>query len=86
MVVVEPGIYRHYKGEYYLVQGIAQHTERDEQLVLYVPLTGNEGRAGLRLRARPVYGKKGFLELEGNQPRFLYIGQEMPNTTGEVVG
>jgi hypothetical protein len=80
------GIYRHYKGEYYLVLGVAQHTERDEKLVLYVPLTGNENRAGLRLRARPLNGNKGFSTPEGETTRFEYIGQSMPDAKGEIVG
>jgi hypothetical protein len=80
------GIYQHYKGEYYFVLGVAQHTEREEELVLYVPLTGNENRAGLRLRARPVTGPKGFYTPEGGQSRFTFIGAEMPNASGEVVG
>lgn len=83
---VRPGIYRHYKGEYYLVIGMAQHTERKEVLVLYVPLTGNENRKGLRMRARPLGGVKGFLTDENNMVRFTYVGQEMPNATGEIVG
>ena len=84
--VVENGVYRHYKGEYYLVLGVCQHTERDEQLVLYVPLTGNEHRAGLRLRARPLTGVKGFTTPEGDQQRFAFVGDEMPGAHGEVVG
>jgi len=82
----KPGIWKHYKGEYYLVLGVAQHTERDEELVLYVPLSGNEGRRGLRLRARPLTGPKGFTTPEGSYTRFLYVGDEMPGAAGEVVG
>jgi hypothetical protein len=88
--MVVTGIYRHHKGEYYQVIGIAQHTERDEKLVLYVPLTGNEGRAGLRLRARPLEGEKGFLTPEvvdgRTVERFTFVGYEMPEASGEVVG
>lgn len=80
------GIYRHYKGEYYLVLGLVQHTERDELLVLYVPLTGNEQRAGLRMRVRPLKGEKGFITLEDGQLRFEFMGYEMPDAQGEVVG
>ena len=29
------GIYRHFKGDYYLVEGIARSSETDEELVLY---------------------------------------------------
>ena len=80
------GIYKHYAGAFYLVTGVSQHTERDEVLVTYVPLTGNEGRAGLRMRSRPLTGKKGFLTPENGVERFVFIGQEMPDANGDVVG
>jgi hypothetical protein len=87
---VQTGIWRHYAGEYYLVIGTVQHTERDEVLVLYVPLTGNERRAGLRMRARPIGGIKGFFTPEvvggATVDRFEFIGNEMPGANGEVVG
>lgn len=83
---MKTGIYKHYKGEYYLVFGLVQHTERKEVLVLYVPLTGNENRAGLRLRARPLDGPNGFNTKEGVVCRFTYVGDEMPNATGEIAG
>jgi hypothetical protein len=85
-MIPRPGVYKHYKGEYYLVLTTAQHTERDEILVLYVPLTGNENRAGLRVRARPLEGEKGFNTLEEGMYRFVYVGQEMPNAKGEIIG
>jgi len=95
--MITQGVYRHYKGEYYFVIGIAQHTEEDTRLVLYVPLTGNEGRAGLQLRARPLNGVKGFRTpqrvFSPSDPatgteveRFTYIGEEMPGAKGSVVG
>ena len=83
---IRQGIYRHYKGDYYLVLFIGQHTERDEELVAYVPLTGNNNRAGLRMRFRPILGEKGFLTPEEDQERFVYIGQEMPGAVGEMIG
>ena len=40
---VEPGRYRHYKGNFYEVIGIARHSETDELLVVYRPLYGERG-------------------------------------------
>lgn len=28
-------VYRHYKGDYYLVEDIARHSETDEEMVIY---------------------------------------------------
>jgi len=40
---VQPGRYRHYKGNYYEVIGTARHSETDELLVVYRPLYGERG-------------------------------------------
>ena len=40
---VKPGRYRHYKGGEYQVQGVARHSETEEQLVVYTPLYGDGG-------------------------------------------
>ncbi len=32
---LEPGTYKHYKGNYYEVFGVAHHSETDEELVVY---------------------------------------------------
>ena len=39
---MEAGIYKHYKGGYYQVLGVAAHSETDEMMVVYVSLTGIE--------------------------------------------
>lgn len=45
------GLYQHYKGGYYLVLGLAHHSETMETMVVYVPLYVREGP---RMAVRPV--------------------------------
>ncbi len=37
------GVYRHYKGQDYLVLGVARHSETEEPFVVYVRLYAREG-------------------------------------------
>ena len=50
MSEVEPGRYRHFKGQLYEVIGTARHSESDEEFVLYSALYGN-GALWVRPRA-----------------------------------
>lgn len=69
------GVYKHYKGKYYLVLGLAQHSETGEKLIIYVPLYVNTGP---RLFARPVEMFFEKVEIKGKkQSRFKYIGSEV---------
>lgn len=43
------GIYKHFKGDYYLLEDIAKHSETNETYVIYRMLYGNNG-----LYIRPV--------------------------------
>lgn len=47
--VVEHGIYRHFKGKYYIVEGIANNSETSEPMVVYRHLYGDRS-----LCVRPV--------------------------------
>jgi len=66
------GKYQHYKGSFYQVEGIAIHSETEEQMVIYRPLYG-EGR----LWVRPLAMFLEHVEIEGkSQPRFAYVDLE----------
>ena len=49
MEVIKNRVYKHFKGDYYLVVDIATHSETDEKLVLYRSLYGDGD-----LYARPL--------------------------------
>ena len=70
MTTVQPGRYRHYKGNEYTVIGVARHSETEEELVVYRQEYGDHS-----LWVRP---KEMFLEtvmVDGQDvPRFQYIG------------
>ena len=79
---MQAGLYKHYKGGYYQVLGIAEHTETHETVVVYISL--DVTKDGPRMRVRPFSGPEGFDTLvriqdpsgddSGNIPRFQYIG------------
>ncbi len=48
----EPGLYRHYKGGEYQVQGLVRHSESLEVMVLYRALYGEQG---LWVRPRAMF-------------------------------
>lgn len=43
MEVLVGRIYRHFKGDYYLVEGFAINSETEEKMVIYRPLYGDGG-------------------------------------------
>ncbi len=66
--MIEPGIYRHYKGQLYEVLGLARHSESLEELVVYKALYQMEGR---NLWVRPAAMFFEEVLVEGNTvPRF----------------
>jgi len=69
------GIYQHYKGGYYQLLGVAEHSETNERMAVYVSL--DTRLPGPRLRVRPMAGKNGFTTPVGSVERFTYIGDEL---------
>ena len=85
---MEAGIYKHYKGGFYQVLGVGQHTETKELVVVYLSL--DAAQPGPRLRVRPLDGPEGFntkvrIREESNRatesfisvPRFAYVGYQL---------
>jgi hypothetical protein len=67
------GVYQHYKGNRYLVLGVARHDTTEDVLVIYARLYP---RSGLPLSARPIADFTGEVENEKGErvKRFRYIG------------
>ena len=66
---MKSGRYRHYKGNEYVVIGVARHSETDEELVVYRP---NYGEQGLWVRPKEMFLET--VEVDGQQiSRFEFI-------------
>ncbi len=64
--MVQPGRYRHYKGQEYEVLGVARHSETEEEYVVYRALYGDRG-----LWIRPTTMFEELVVVEGRHvPRF----------------
>lgn len=72
---VIPGIYRHFKGGYYLVLGTARNDATDEPMVVYVNLYDHP-RSGIGAwTVRTLQDFTATVDHEGAQiARFTYIG------------
>ena len=69
MSEVEPGRYRHFKGEAYDVIGTARHSETEEEYVLYRAL---HGAGDLWVRPRGMWAER--VERDGyDGPRFVRV-------------
>ncbi|MBI5797729.1 DUF1653 domain-containing protein [Candidatus Woesearchaeota archaeon] len=76
---MERGLYRHYKGKYYWVQGIARDAETLEETVIYQGLYENEfGRNPLWTRRKTEFENP----LEDGSLRYIYIGSYPEATEG----
>ncbi|MCY1378997.1 hypothetical protein D9M69_666770 [compost metagenome] len=69
---LQPGLYRHYKGQQYRVIGIARHSETEEVLVVYQALYGEYG-----LWVRPLSMFTETVQVNGEQiARFALVSAE----------
>jgi len=69
---VTPGRYRHYKGNDYVVLGVARHSETEEELVVYRQDYGDKG-----LWVRPAAMFVETVVVNGvTQPRFAFVAAE----------
>ncbi len=66
--MIKMGVYKHYKGNYYRVMGIARHSETLEEMVVYQGLYD-----GGELWVRPA---SMWEEQVGEALRFTYVGEE----------
>ncbi|MDR4494580.1 MAG: DUF1653 domain-containing protein [Nitrospirales bacterium] len=74
--MIPAGRYRHYKGNYYQVIGVAKHSETDEELVVYRALYGT-----FELWVRPLTMFTEHVEGNGNLvSRFEFVeDRPIPN-------
>lgn len=65
--MIRSGVYKHYKGNYYRVLGIARHSETLEDMVVYQALYG---KGELWVRPLSMWEEK-----VGDVLRFTYVGE-----------
>ncbi len=79
--VIQPGRYRHYKGNEYQVIGVAKHSETEEDLVVYRALYG---AYGLWVRPAKMFREK--IEMEGKLVfRFEWIDDAKAETDATTI-
>ncbi|QCZ92467.1 DUF1653 domain-containing protein [Salinimonas iocasae] len=67
--IIKPGIYLHYKGQYYRVYEVARHSEDESLYVVYRPEYGEKS-----LWIRPLSMFCETVEVNGERmPRFSYV-------------
>ena len=68
---LRPGKYRHFKGNEYLLIGVASHSETMEPMVVYKALYGDGG-----LWVRPASMWDEWVERDDYRgPRFIFVGE-----------
>ena len=75
----KPGVYRHYKGNYYLALGLAREDETNETVVVYTRLYPREGLP-MSTRKLRVWNETVHVKPDGALlPRFTFVGHETPD-------
>ncbi|HEY9545925.1 MAG TPA: DUF1653 domain-containing protein [Solimonas sp.] len=72
-----PGVYRHYKGNYYLAIGLARADESDEIVVVYTRLYAREGLP-MSTRKLAIWNEVVSAGAGASVPRFEYVGHSTP--------
>ncbi|SEH36320.1 MULTISPECIES: DUF1653 domain-containing protein [Atopobiaceae] len=73
-------IYRHFKGDHYLVEGVARHSETGEELVIYRKLYGD---CSLWVRPRQMFmGEVDRQKYPDARQRYRFELQEIPSVAG----
>ena len=71
--MLKPGKYRHFKGNFYEVVGVARHSESEEPFVVYRPLYGEGG-----LWIRPLAMFDETIERDGQRvKRFEFVSPDL---------
>lgn len=65
---VQPGIYRHFKGNVYYVLGVSENTETRELSVVYIP---HHGKYAGRLSNHPLEMFVGTVEKNKDWPDYI---------------
>lgn len=74
-----PGVYRHYKGNYYLALGLARADETDEIVVVYTRLYARDGLP-MNTRKLAIWNEVVTpAPGEAPQPCFTYVGHATPS-------
>lgn len=73
--IIKLGTYRHYKGDYYKVLGVARHSETLEEMVVYQGMHYSSEFGNGPLWVRPATMFIATIEYKGTtMPRFEFIG------------
>lgn len=74
-MTTKQGVYRHYKGELYLVLFVAHNSdEESDPIVVYMPLYIMPGSPGWAARKLSVFTSSVNVKGKGRVPRYKYLG------------